>query len=166
MRQQNNGRRRPNRGSNRRNFGNSNFNNNLNKNTVIESSGPNGRQRGSVAQLNEKYISLASDASSSDDHILAESFFQFADHYYRVHKEIEMNAEKKEIKQKSESKTDENTLDHIEVNADEKVAKKPSRKKRGFEMREAELRASEDKDNINNASEMKDDDISVNKASA
>jgi len=166
MRQQNNGRRRQNRGSNRRNFGNGNFNNNLNKNTVIESSGPNGRLRGSVSQLNEKYTSLASDASSSDDHILAESFFQFADHYYRLHKEIEMNAEKKEIKQKSEPKTDENNIDNIEVNADEKVVKKPSRKKRGFEMREAELRASEDKDNINNASETKDDDISVNNVSA
>ena len=166
MRQQNNGRRRQNRGSNRRNFGNGNFNNNLNKNTVIESSGPNGRLRGSVSQLNEKYMSLASDASSSDDHILAESFFQFADHYYRLHKEIEMNAEKKEIKQISESKTDENTSVNIEINADEKVVKKPSRKKRGFEMREAELRALEDKDNINNASEIKDDDISVNKVSA
>ena len=166
MRQQNNGRRRQNRGSNRRNFGNGNFNNNLNKNTVIESSGPNGRLRGSVSQLNEKYISLASDASSSDDHILAESFFQFADHYYRLHKEIEMNAEKKEIKQKSESKTDENTIDNIEVNADEEVVKKPSRKKRGFEMRQAEFRASEDKVNINNASEIKDDDISVNNVSA
>ena len=29
-------------------------------------------------------------------------------------------------------------------------------------MREAELRTSEDKDNINNASEIKDDDISFN----
>ena len=166
MRQQNNGRRRQNRGSNRRNFGNGNFNNNLNKNTVIESSGPNGRLRGSVSQLNEKYISLASDASSSDDHILAESFFQFADHYYRLHKEIEMNAEKKEVKQISESKTDESSSVNIEINADEKVVKKPSRKKRGFEMREAELRTSEDKDKINNANEIKDDEISVNNVSA
>ena len=54
----------------------------------------------------------------------------------------------------------------LKVNADEKVVKKPSRKKRGFEMREAELRTSEDKDNINNASEIKDDDISVNNVSA
>ena len=36
---------------------------------------------------------LASDASSSDDRILAESFLQFADHYYRVQKEIELNIE-------------------------------------------------------------------------
>ena len=82
MRQQNNGRRRQNRGSNRRNFNNGNLNGNINKNTVIDSAGPDGRQRGSAAQLNEKYTSLASDASSSDDRILAESFLQFADHYY------------------------------------------------------------------------------------
>ena len=64
MRQQNNGRRRQNRGSNRKNFNNGHLNGNINKNTVIDSSGPDGRQRGSVVQLNEKYISLASDASS------------------------------------------------------------------------------------------------------
>ena len=40
MRQQNNGRRRQNRGSNRRNFNNGNLNGNINKNTVIDSSGP------------------------------------------------------------------------------------------------------------------------------
>ncbi len=39
MRQQNNGRRRQNRGSNRRNFNNGNINGNINKNTVIDSSG-------------------------------------------------------------------------------------------------------------------------------
>ena len=84
MRQQNNGRRRQNRGSNRRNYSNGNYNGNLNKNTVIDSAGPDGRQRGSVSQLSEKYISLASDAASSDNRILAESFLQFADHYYRL----------------------------------------------------------------------------------
>ena len=81
MRQQNNGRRRQKRRSNRRNYGNGNYNGNLNKNTVIDRAGPDGRQRGSVSQLNEKYTSLASDASSSDDRILKESFLQFADNY-------------------------------------------------------------------------------------
>ena len=73
MRQQNNGRRRQNRGSNRRSYGGNN-NGNINRNTVIDSSGPDGRQRGSVSQLNEKYTSLASDAAASDDRILAESY--------------------------------------------------------------------------------------------
>ena len=139
MRQQNSGRRRQNRGSNRRSFNNGNLNGNINKNTVIESSGPDGRQRGSVSQLNEKYISLASDASSSDDRILAESFLQFADHYYRLQKEIELNNENKEPKIKSEISFSPNNSDESELDDNEKNSKKPSRRKRGFQIREAEL---------------------------
>jgi hypothetical protein len=137
MRQQNNGRRRQNRGSSRRSFGGGNNNGNINKNTVIDSSGPDGRQRGSVSQLNEKYTSLASDAAASDDRILAESYLQFADHYYRIHKEIEMNNELKEAKLNAEKNTNENGSPEIDNENDEKT--KPSRRKRGFQIRENEL---------------------------
>ncbi len=149
MRQQNNGRRRQNRGSNRRNFNGGNINGNINKNTVIESSGPDGRQRGSVVQLNEKYTSLASDASSSDDKILAESFLQFADHYYRLQKEIELNNENKDLKIKSELNSLSNNSSEIELDDNDKNSKKPSRRKRGFQIREAELSAEENNDQGN-----------------
>ena len=135
MRQQNNGRRRQNRGSNRRNYNGANINGNINKNTVIESSGPDGRQRGSVMQLNEKYTSLASDASSSDDRILAESFLQFADHYYRLQKEIELNNENKDTKIKSELSSISNLSSETEQGENDKVSTKPSRRKRGFQKR-------------------------------
>ena len=137
MRQQNNGRRRQNRGSNRRNFGNGNYNGNLNKNTVIDSAGPDGRQRGSVSQLNEKYTSLASDAASSDDRILAESFLQFADHYYRLQKEIEINNEAKEARIRNETQSNEDSFLDVEINKNEK---RPSRRKRGFLNKENELK--------------------------
>ena len=157
MRQQNNGRRRQNRGSNRRNFNNGNLNGNINKNTVIDSSGPDGRQRGSVAQLNEKYTSLASDASSSDDRILAESFLQFADHYYRLQKEIELNNENKEAKIKPELTTTLNNSSIIEIDDNEKTTKKPSRRKRGFQIREAELSTLENNEKSNEVKEIKND---------
>ena len=157
MRQQNNGRRRQNRGSNRRNFINGNLNGNINKNTVIDSSGPEGRQRGSVAQLNEKYTSLASDASSSDDRILAESFLQFADHYYRLQKEIELNYENKEAKIKSESIPMSNDSPNIEIENYEKTTNKPSRRKRGFEKRETELSTLGNNDEGNKIKEIKND---------
>jgi len=140
MRQQNNGRRRQNRGSNRRNFGNGNYNGNLNKNTVIDSAGPDGRQRGSVSQLNEKYTSLASDATSSDDRILAESFLQFADHYYRLQKEIEINNEAKEARNKNEAQSSEDFVLDVEIDKNEKNDKRPSRRKRGFQIKESELK--------------------------
>ena len=145
MRQQNNGRRRQNRGSNRRNFGNGNYNANLNKNTVIDSAGPDGRQRGSVSQLSEKYISLASDAASSDDRILAESFLQFADHYYRLQKEIEINNEAKEIRIKNETQLSEEAVPEAET---DKNDKRPPRRKRGFQIRENEMKEAEN--NIEN----------------
>ena len=143
MRQQNNGRRRQNRGSNRRNFGNGNYNGNLNKNTVIDSAGPDGRQRGSVSQLNEKYTSLASDATSSDDRILAESFLQFADHYYRLQKEIEINNEAKEARNKNETQSSEDSVVDAETDTNEKNDKRPSRRKRGFQIKESELKEAE-----------------------
>ena len=157
MRQQNNGRRRQNRGSNRRNYNNGNLNGNINKNTVIDSSGPDGRQRGSVAQLNEKYTSLASDASSSDDRILAESFLQFADHYYRLQKEIELNNENKEAKLKHELTPMSNDTTNIEIEDYQKTTNKPSRRKRGFEKREAELSTLGSNDEGNTAKEIKND---------
>lgn len=43
-----------------------------------------GRMRGNAQQLMEKYLSLARDASSAGDRVLAENYFQHADHYYRV----------------------------------------------------------------------------------
>ena len=162
MRQQNNGRRRQNRGSNRKNFNNGNLNGNINKNTVIDSSGPDGRQRGSVAQLNEKYISLASDASSSDDRILAESFLQFADHYYRLQKEIEINNENKEAKSKSELTSFSNNNSNLEIENIEKNNKKSSRRKRGFEIREAELSALENNDESAKVKEIKNDNTDNN----
>ena len=165
MRQQNNGRRRQNRGSNRRNFNNGNLNGNINKNTVIDSSGPDGRQRGSVAQLNEKFISLASDASSSDDRILAESFLQFADHYYRLQKEIELNNENKEAKINSELTSISNNSSNLEIDNSEKNIKKPSRRKRGFEIRETELSALNNNDKDTEVEEIKNDKTENNNLS-
>ena len=76
----NNYKRNRNRNQNRRN-GNGSFS----KSTNIDSSGPDVRVRGNAIQVNEKYMALANDASMSGDRIKAESFFQYADHYYRVY---------------------------------------------------------------------------------
>jgi hypothetical protein len=162
MRQQNNGRRRQNRGSNRRNFGNGNYNGNLNKNTVIDSAGPDGRQRGSVSQLNEKYASLASDATSSDDRILAESFLQFADHYYRLQKEIEINNEAKEARNKNEAQSSEDSVLDVEIDKNEKNDKRPSRRKRGFQIKESELKEAGNNFESKDPNEISEDNTNSN----
>lgn len=52
--------------------------------TVFDSNGPEGRIRGTAQQVYEKYIALAHDATASDDVVLTESFYQYAEHYLRV----------------------------------------------------------------------------------
>lgn len=50
----------------------------------FESNGPNVKVRGTAQQVLEKYLALARDASSSGDRIMAEAYFQHAEHYYRI----------------------------------------------------------------------------------
>ena len=51
---------------------------------TFESNGPEVKVRGNAQQVVEKYLALARDASSVGDRITAESYFQHAEHYYRV----------------------------------------------------------------------------------
>ncbi len=50
----------------------------------FDSSGPEGRVRGNAHQVYEKYIGLARDAVSFGDRVAAETYFQHAEHYYRI----------------------------------------------------------------------------------
>ena len=50
----------------------------------FESTGPDVKLRGTPAHIAEKYMSLARDASSSGDPVLAENYLQHAEHYFRV----------------------------------------------------------------------------------
>ncbi|GAC1341579.1 MAG: hypothetical protein NVSMB18_13960 [Acetobacteraceae bacterium] len=56
----------------------------LNRNHVFDSNGPDLRVRGTAQQLFEKYLQLGRDATSSGDRVMAESYFQHAEHYFRV----------------------------------------------------------------------------------
>jgi hypothetical protein len=50
----------------------------------FESNGPEVKVRGNAQQVVEKYLALARDATTAGDRITAESYFQYAEHYYRV----------------------------------------------------------------------------------
>ena len=135
----NNGRRRH-RGQNRRNF------NNLNKNTVIESFGPISQIRGNVQQLNEKYNNLGNDAASNDDKVLSETYYQFADHYHRLLKEIEISNENKIL---NGLKADNAYEKDHNLDADDEA--KPSRKERSIK---AKIKEDEERISKSNTSEL------------
>ncbi len=77
-------------GKNNRQRGRGRRNNNgqINRNTTLDSNGPDVRLRGNAQQLYEKYVSLANDASAAGERIQAEAYYQYADHYFRVHSTI------------------------------------------------------------------------------
>ncbi|MEM7528178.1 MAG: DUF4167 domain-containing protein [Pseudomonadota bacterium] len=56
--------------------------NNINR--VYESAGPEGKVRGTPQQIVDKYLSLARDAQTSGDRVMAENFLQHAEHYQRL----------------------------------------------------------------------------------
>src|SRR6516164_8222980 len=56
----------------------------MNRNHVFDSNGPDMRIRGTAQQLFEKYLQLGRDATSGGDRVMAESYFQHADHYFRI----------------------------------------------------------------------------------
>ncbi|TAL37609.1 MAG: DUF4167 domain-containing protein [Alphaproteobacteria bacterium] len=69
------------------NSGNSHGNPNRRVNPRVQtfdSNGPDVRIRGNAYQINEKYVTLARDANSAGDRILAESYLQHAEHYQRM----------------------------------------------------------------------------------
>lgn len=76
--------------SNRRRNRNNNSNNGGNrsrggnKSRVYDSNGPDVRIRGTAHQISEKYQALASDASSTGNYIMSESYLQHAEHYLRI----------------------------------------------------------------------------------
>ena len=50
----------------------------------FESNGPEVKVRGNAQQVVEKYLTLARDASLAGDRVASESYFQHAEHYFRV----------------------------------------------------------------------------------
>jgi hypothetical protein len=74
----NNRRSRNNRSSNNRGKGGNN------RAKVFDSNGPEVRIRGTAHQILEKYQTLAKDAQSAGDVVLAESYLQHAEHYQRI----------------------------------------------------------------------------------
>lgn len=72
--------------------GGSNNNSNSNSNRKgpnpltrsYESNGPDVKIRGSAQQIAEKYTTLARDAHSSGDRVMAENYLQHAEHYNRI----------------------------------------------------------------------------------
>ena len=71
----------------------------LNRNHVFDSSGPDLRIRGTAQQLFEKYLQLGRDATGAGDRVMAESYFQYAEHYFRILNAINQASQQQQASQ-------------------------------------------------------------------
>src|SRR5205085_1409884 len=53
-------------------------------NRVYESNGPEVKVRGTAQTVADKYLQLGRDAQASGDNVMAENFYQHAEHYLRI----------------------------------------------------------------------------------
>lgn len=70
-------------------------------NRVFDSSGPEGKVRGTPQQIIDKYNQLARDAQLSNDRVAAENFQQHAEHYLRLLAEATKEQEKQRLEQEA-----------------------------------------------------------------
>jgi hypothetical protein len=85
-------------------------------NRVFDSSGPEGKVRGTPQQIIEKYNQLARDAHLSNDRVAFENFQQHAEHYTRLLSEAqrEMDARREEQERQNKERQAERDRERAE----------------------------------------------------
>ena len=73
-------------------------------NRVFDSSGPEGKVRGTPQQIIDKYNQLARDAQLSNDRVAAENFQQHAEHYLRLLSEAMREMEQRREEQERQNR--------------------------------------------------------------
>lgn len=91
------------RSKNNRNRQNQNQGGNV-VNRVFDSSGPEGKVRGTPGQVIEKYNQLARDAQLSNDRVAMENFQQHAEHYLRLLAEAQKEMDTKREEQERQNR--------------------------------------------------------------
>lgn len=99
-------------------------------NRVFDSSGPEGKVRGTPQQIIDKYLVLARDAQLAGDRVAAENFLQHAEHYTRLLNEAQAEqareAEARREQQQKQQERRENNRDDAESDGGEQ----PQRERR------------------------------------
>lgn len=73
-------------------------------NRVFDSSGPEGKVRGTPQQVIDKYNQLARDAQLGGDRVATENFYQHAEHYTRMLAEAQREMEARREEQERQSR--------------------------------------------------------------
>ncbi|WP_209425910.1 DUF4167 domain-containing protein [Pararhodobacter sp. SW119] len=81
-------------------------------NRVFDSSGPEGKVRGTPQQIIDKYLVLARDAQLSNDRVAAENFLQHAEHYTRMLSEAQREMARDQEARREQGQSQQNQPQH------------------------------------------------------
>ena len=89
-------------------------------NRVFDSSGPEGKVRGTPQQIIEKYNQLARDAQLSNDRVATENFQQHAEHYLRLlaHAQKEQEARREQQEKENRGRNADRERNRVENGSD------------------------------------------------
>ena len=89
-------------------------------NRVFDSSGPEGKVRGTPQQIIDKYNQLARDAQLSNDRVATENFQQHAEHYLRLlaHAQKEQDARREQHEKEHRSRNADRERNRVENGSD------------------------------------------------
>ena len=118
------------RSKNNRNRPNNNNNNSGGNvvNRVFDSSGPEGKVRGTPQQIIDKYNQLARDAQLSNDRVATETFQQHAEHYMRMLSEATREMEVRREEQERQNR--ERQIEQDRVNRERQAERDREREER------------------------------------
>lgn len=94
-------------------------------NRVFDSSGPEGKVRGTPQQIIEKYNQLARDAQLSNDRVAAENFQQHAEHYTRMLSEAQREIDSRREEQERQNRERQAERDRERAERQEREASQP-----------------------------------------
>ncbi|MCP5075223.1 MAG: DUF4167 domain-containing protein [Rhodobacteraceae bacterium] len=98
-------------------------------NRVFDSSGPEGKVRGTPQQLIEKYQALARDSQLSGDRVAAENFLQHAEHYGRLLGEAQREMNERREAQEAQRQAQQQSHNQQSASGGGHTEKKPPHQK-------------------------------------
>ncbi len=104
-------------------------NNGNNQNRVFDSSGPEGKVRGTPQQIIDKYNQLARDALLANDRVAVENFQQHAEHYTRMLADSLREAEAKREQHEAQNRERQQQRDAERVERQERDAARADERK-------------------------------------
>ena len=116
-------------------------------NRVFDSSGPEGKVRGTPQQIIEKYQQLTRDSQLSGDRVAAENFQQHAEHYMRIQAEAQREIDARREQQDRENREkqaqrDQERTDRVDNGPEHRLETRPDNQERADYSNRSETKTS------------------------